>query len=137
MSVQVGHPNGVTDLYERLGARKLPARPTQGPPRDAVSADYLLGDYRRAVVESTGRDDYVVICLTTRWRSRNSGRLLAIETITDGNWQDRLRCDAIFIGLQTPQWHGHSSRAPVGSELILGPQVGFEEIGNLRLSFTA
>jgi hypothetical protein len=99
MSVQVGHPNGVTDLYERLSARKLLARPTERRPCDAVSADDLLGDYRRAVVESSGRDDYVVICLTTRWRSRNSGRLLAIETITDGNWQDRLRCDAIFIGL--------------------------------------
>jgi hypothetical protein len=68
-----------------------------------VSADDLPADCRRGVVESTGRDDCVVICLTTRWKSRISGRLLGIETITGSNLRDRLRCDAMLIGLQTPQ----------------------------------
>jgi heme exporter protein C len=64
---------------------------------------------------------------------KSSGR---IETITDGNLRDRLRCDAILIGLQTPRWHSASSRTAVGSERISGLRVDFEEIRKLKLSFT-
>lgn len=68
---------------------------------DAVSANDLPADCRRAVVESAGRDDFLIICLTTRWRSRLSGRLLGIEMITDGNLRNRLRRDAMLIRQQT------------------------------------
>src|SRR6185312_11484353 len=62
---------------------------------------------------------------------------LGIETITAGNLRSRLPCDAILIGLQTPVWHGPSSRAADGSERIPRLQIGFEEIGNLKLSIAA
>lgn len=45
----------------------------------------LPADCKRAVVESTGYDDCVIMGVTTRWGSRISGRLLGIKSITDGN----------------------------------------------------
>src|SRR5262249_45424170 len=54
-------------------------RSNERKPCDVVSADDLPTDCGRVVVKSTGRDDCLIIWLTTRWRSRISGRLLGIE----------------------------------------------------------
>ena len=89
-------------MYRTVNGAKLLARPNERKPCDAVSANDLPTYCRRAVVESTGRDDRLIICITTRSRSRISRHLLGIETIADGNLRNRLRRDAILIGSQTP-----------------------------------
>lgn len=55
------------------------------PRKKALRRHRLPEDCKRAVVESTGYDDCVIMGVTTRWGSRISGRLLGIKSITDGN----------------------------------------------------
>ena len=57
--------------------------------------------------------------------------------MTDGNLRNRLRRDAILIGSRTTEWHRPSWRAGAANERIPCLQVSFEEIVNLKVSFTA